>query len=242
VKDVLERANDVLVVATPDLASLRNTKNLLDALKSLRPAGHEPLVLLSMVGASRASEISEKDFAGAIDTQPTMAFEFDPALFAGAALKRQMLSEAAPQSVVARQIDDLAALLTGRKVVKRRRGSRKEAQKQEPAHVETAPAVVQAEPAPTTRESEIILELTETLVADSAAPSPLPLEQAKRRSRPRRLSRRQCEPQPLPKRRAAQPGTLRLTAALMALLAASMWYVEKRADIDFIGYAISAGR
>ena len=30
--------------------------------------------------------------------------------------------------------------------------------------------------------------------------------------------------------------------ALMALLAASMWYVEKRAAVDFIGYAIAAGR
>jgi len=250
VKDILERANDVLIVATPDLASLRNTKNLLDALKSLRPAGHEPLVLLSMVGASKASEISEKDFTGAIDTQPTMAFEFDPALFAGAALKRQMLSEAAPQSPAARQIDDLAALLTARKAVKRRKSARKEAQQREPARVEempqVAPTMVQPEPAPlpvqSAVESEIILELTESLVAGSSTPSPLSPEQPKRRSRPRRLSRRQCEPQPLPKSRRPQPGTLRLTAALMALLAASMWYVEKRADVDFIGYAISSGR
>ena len=78
IKDVLERANDVLIVATPDLASLRNTKNLLDVLKGLRPGGHEPMVLLSMVGASKASEISEKDFAGAIGAKPVVAFEFDP--------------------------------------------------------------------------------------------------------------------------------------------------------------------
>ena len=278
IKDILERANDVLIVATPDLASLRNTKNLLDALKSLRPAGHEPLVLLSMVGASKTSEISEKDFAGAIDSKPIMAFEFDPALFAGAALRRQMLSEAAPQSPAARQIDELAALLTGRKLVKRRKSARKEAQQRSPVEREAtsgpAPVATQEVPIPAplkapaeahpvtsltarpvksltagleTRleaktENQIILELTETLLTDNVAPSPLPGQHPKRRSRPRRLSRHQCQPMPLPKRRAAQPGTLRLTAALMALLAASMWYAEKRADIDFIGYAISSPR
>ena len=31
------------------------------------------------------------------------------------------------------------------------------------------------------------------------------------------------------------------SGALMALMAASMWYAEKRADVDFISYAIAAG-
>ncbi len=241
VKDVLERANDVLIVATPDLASLRNTKNLVDALKSLRPAGHEPSVLLSMVGASKASEISEKDFAGAIDAKPMMSFEFDPALFAGSALKRQMLGEAAPQSPAARQIDDLAALLTGRTIVKRRKRSTKaEAPREEPQRIEAAPAMAPLElTAPVEPEATAIIELTQAIAADATALAPA---SPKRRARPRALSRRQCEPKPPPKRRPSQPGTLRLTAALMALLAASMWYVEKRTDVSFISYAISSGR
>ena len=67
-------------------------------------------------------------------------------------------------------------------------------------------------------------------------------EQAPARRRPRPLSRRQLEAKPRAKRARPQPGTLRLTAALMALLAASMWYVEKRTDLNLISYAISSGR
>ncbi len=289
IKDVLERANDVLIVATPDLASLRNTKNLLDVLKGLRPGGHEPMVLLSMVGASKASEISEKDFAGAIGAKPVVAFEFDPALVAGSALKRQMLGEAAPQSPIARQFDDLCVLLTGRKIVKRRKRSLKaepqpparqpqaqqpeaqqpEAQQEEPLSLDAAPArtpsqdaFVEAQHQPTALSEYAPDKNAERAQAPELAPSePRELrerhephepreprkpmaarEPAPARRRPRPLSRRQLEAKPRAKRAPPQPGTLRLTAALMALLAASIWYVEKRTDLNLISYAISSPR
>ena len=39
-----------IIVAGPDLASLRNTKNIIDLLKSMRPYDSPPAVVLSMVG------------------------------------------------------------------------------------------------------------------------------------------------------------------------------------------------
>ncbi|MBI3438650.1 MAG: AAA family ATPase [Proteobacteria bacterium] len=233
VKDVLERANDVVLVATPDLASLRNTKAMLDALKSLRPAGHEPRIALSMVGAAKGTEISERDFVGALDAQPVASFAFDPALFAGAALKRQMIGEMAPQSPVARQIDDLACLVSGRSPVKRKRVRCK------PNGARPAHAVEPHAPAPSAREEDAVLELLLTQTAEPARASPPAPTQSARR-RPRALSHRQLHPESRP--HSARPGTLRLTFALMALLASSMWLVEKHSDVRFISYAIASGR
>lgn len=229
VKDVLERANDVVIVATPDLASLRNAKAMLEVLKELRPAGHQPHVVLSMAGAAKGTEISERDFIGALDAQPVAAFAFDPALFAGAALKRQMIGEMAPQSPAARQIDDLACMISGRKTVKRKRVRHKPAAAARQS-LAIEPAVEAESPAPGTIAESLVLTQT-----DQRAPmSPPP-----RRKRPRALKRQQFHPAARPD---AQPGTLRLTFALMALLASSMWFVEKHSDIHFISYAIAAGR
>lgn len=236
VKDVLERANDVIIVATPDLASLRNAKGMMDVLKTLRPAGHEPSIVLSMAGAAKGTEISERDFTGALDAQPVATFAFDPALFAGAALKRQMIGELAPQSPVAKQIDDLACLISGRKPVKRKRVRSRPASKEArtPLAVETevpAPAAIAAE-RPAALEPLVLTQI-------KGAPPP-PLQSAPRRRRPHALTRKQV--QPTPRGPTAQPGTLRLTFALMALLASSMWLVEKHSDVNFVSYAIAGGR
>ncbi len=262
IKDVLERANDIVIVAPPDPASLRNTKGLLDALRPPRPAGPEPMVALSMVGASKATEISEKDFAGAVGAHPIMALAFDPALFVGAAIKRQMLGESAPQSPPARQIDDLAELITGRKLVKRRKSARNaqtelariDARRAQSATPKSAPlGAPNVETLNAETLDQEIFELIEAvssikdhreaeapLVSEAASvmEPPAPKEPAPRRQRPRPVAR--TRPRRIESR--GQPGTLRLTFALMALLAASMWYVEKRADVDFIAYAIGSGR
>ncbi|MFZ2030798.1 MAG: hypothetical protein WAU68_10850 [Vitreimonas sp.] len=224
VKDVLERANDVVIVATPDLASLRNAKGMMDVLKSLRPAGHSPRMVLSMVGAAKGTEITERDFVGAIDTQPAAIFAFDPALFTGAALKRQMIGEMAPQSPAARQIDDLACLISGRKPVKRKTVRRKAALN----GAREALAVEPEAPAPL-----ILMRAPEPAHAQPAPSQP-------RRRRPRPLIR--SEARPARRSPSPQPGTLRLTFALMALLASSMWLVEKHSDVNFLSYAIASGR
>jgi len=232
---VLERANDVVIVATPDLASLRNAKGMMDVLKTLRPAGHEPTVVLSMVGAAKGTEITERDFVGAIDAQPAATFAFDPALFTGAALKRQMIGEMAPQSPAARQIDDLACLISGRKPVKRKKVRRK-------ATLNGAREALAVEPdAPAPVAKQDVPAPEPLLLTQTTAPAHAQTEPSQpRRRRPRALSRSQV--QPAPRRPTAQPGTLRLTVALMALLATSMWLVEKHSDVNFVSYAIAGGR
>jgi pilus assembly protein CpaE len=123
VKQTLLSADDVIIVAAPDLASLRNSKNILDLLKSLRPYDAPPTVALSMVGVPKKPEIPFKDFAEALGAEPIASFAFDPQLYGMAANNGQMIGEMAPQSKSAITIDSLAAGLTGRKVVEAKKAS-----------------------------------------------------------------------------------------------------------------------
>jgi pilus assembly protein CpaE len=112
VKAALVGADDVIIVAGPDLASLRNAENMMRVIKAERPS-LEPIVLLSMVGVPKRPEITLKDFAEATSVAPVAAIAFDPVLFETAAIKALTIFEAAPRSKTARTLDALATMLTG---------------------------------------------------------------------------------------------------------------------------------
>ncbi|MBL8542300.1 MAG: AAA family ATPase [Hyphomonadaceae bacterium] len=115
VKHTLLASDDAVIVAGPDLASLRNTKNIMDLLRAMRPYDSPPLVVLSMVGVPKRPEIPLKDFAEALGVEPAAVIPFDPQLFGMAANNGQMVGEVAPQAKTAIVLDDLAGSLTGRK-------------------------------------------------------------------------------------------------------------------------------
>src|SRR5947207_304431 len=60
-------ADDILIVAAPDLANLRNTKNIFDLLKASRPNDRSPLYCLNQVGVPKRPEINAGEFAKAIE-------------------------------------------------------------------------------------------------------------------------------------------------------------------------------
>ena len=62
-KRLLVSADDILVVAGPDLANLRNAKNLVDLLRIARPNDHRPYYCLNQVGVPKRPEITPADFA-----------------------------------------------------------------------------------------------------------------------------------------------------------------------------------
>ena len=124
VKHTMLAADDAIIVAGPDLASLRNTKNIIDLLKSMRPYDSPPTVVLSMVGVPKRPEIPFKDFSEALGCEPVASIPFDPQLFGMAANNGQMIGEVAAQSKTALAIDALAASLTGRKPVDAKKASR----------------------------------------------------------------------------------------------------------------------
>src|SRR3982075_291710 len=88
-------ADDILIVAEPDLANLRNAKNMLNILKAARPNDREPLYCLNQVGMPKRPEIDASEFAKAIESQPIAAIPFDSRMFGTAANNGQMIAEIA---------------------------------------------------------------------------------------------------------------------------------------------------
>ncbi len=65
-RQVLIGSDDLVVVATPDLASLRNAKNIVDLVRQARPNDAPPRLVLNQVGVPGRPEIPVKDFGEAL--------------------------------------------------------------------------------------------------------------------------------------------------------------------------------
>jgi len=76
--NVLTSVDDVVVTATPDLAGMRNAKNLIDFLKTQRPNDPDPILILNCVGMSPKTEISVKDFGAMVGQDPDIVIGWDP--------------------------------------------------------------------------------------------------------------------------------------------------------------------
>jgi len=90
---LLTSADEVVITATPDLANLRNTKNLTDFLKVARPNDAEPLLILNKTGVPKTAEIPVKDFAAAVGLQPAVVLAYEPVVYTEASNDGKMLSE-----------------------------------------------------------------------------------------------------------------------------------------------------
>ena len=107
-------ADEVVIVATPDLASLRNAKNIIDLLKHSRPNDSAPKLVLNQTEMPGRPEIPVKDFTAALGIEPCALIPFDAKLFGQASNNGQMLSEVAPAGKVADAMAQLTARITGR--------------------------------------------------------------------------------------------------------------------------------
>jgi pilus assembly protein CpaE len=120
-KRTLLAADDILVVAAPDLANLRNAKSMVDVLKAGRANDHRPFYLLNQVGVPKRPEIKASDFAKALDDEPIAIIPFDPQLFGTAANNGQMIAEVSSKHPTTEIFGQLAQLLTGRAEVKKQK-------------------------------------------------------------------------------------------------------------------------
>lgn len=114
VRHVVTASDDVVMTAVPTLASLRNAKSAVDALKAGRPGGARLHIVLNRVGANPKTDIPVKDFAGTLGIQPAAQIPHDPALFAQAANAGQMLGESSKGQRVLEPIVNLAVLVSGK--------------------------------------------------------------------------------------------------------------------------------
>jgi pilus assembly protein CpaE len=118
----LVSADEVLLVTAPDLANLRNAKNLFDHVRGARPNDRPPFYLLNQAGMPKRPEVRAADFAKALEAEPIATIAFEPQLFGTAANNGQMIAEVSPGHKTAETFLAVAKTLTGRAEVKKSKG------------------------------------------------------------------------------------------------------------------------
>ncbi len=120
-RTTLAKADDVVITATPELANLRNTKNLVDMLKRLRPNDPPPKLVINQAGMPKRPEIAVQDFAEPLEITPMAVIPFEPQLFGNAANNGRMLGEMDTKSPIVATVNEIAHVLTGRSEIKARK-------------------------------------------------------------------------------------------------------------------------
>ena len=119
VKKTLMAADEIIITVEPDLANLRNAKNLIDLLKAGRSNDHPPRLVINKSGLAKRPEIKVDDFATALGITPLAVIPFDAQLFGTAANNGQMIAETDAKSPIAESFDHIARAVTGRAETKR---------------------------------------------------------------------------------------------------------------------------
>jgi pilus assembly protein CpaE len=113
IKYTLIHADEVIITATQDLASLRNTKNIIDLLKQSRPNDKPPKLVLNQVGVPKRPEIPAGEFAKAVGVEPSVIIPYDPQTFGTAASNGQMLAEVSAKSKAVEAVNQLSDVIMG---------------------------------------------------------------------------------------------------------------------------------
>ncbi len=116
-------ADEIVVVAGPELASLRNAKNLIDLARANRPNDAGPKLVLNQVGMPKRPEIDAAEFSKALGIDVLTSIPFDAQLFGTAANNGQMIAEVQAGGKIAEAFVHIASSLTGRGEAKRSKRS-----------------------------------------------------------------------------------------------------------------------
>lgn len=123
VRRTLINADELVVVAGPELASLRNAKNLIDLARANRPNDSGARLVLNQVGMSKRPEIDAAEFSKALGIEVLTSIPFDAQLFGTAANNGQMIAEVQASGKIAEAFVHIASSLTGRGEAKRSKRS-----------------------------------------------------------------------------------------------------------------------
>lgn len=116
---LLIMADEIVIVAEPELASLRNAKNMYDLLKQARPNDRQPHVILNKIGVPKRPEISTNEFSKALGRDLSATIAFDAQTFGTASNNGQMIAEVQPSGNIASVFVEIAGILTGKAEQKR---------------------------------------------------------------------------------------------------------------------------
>ena len=113
-KHMMLQADEIIITAVPDLANLRNAKNLVDVMKASRPNDAQPRLVINQTGVPKRPEIGVDDFTSALELEPSVIIPYEPQLFSTAANNGQMIDEVSGNSKTADSFHFLAQRLMGK--------------------------------------------------------------------------------------------------------------------------------
>ena len=122
IKFTLMHADQVVITATPELASLRNTKNLVDLLKASRPNDLPPKLILNQMGVPKRPEIPAADFGKAVGVEVTCVIPYDAQTFGTAQSNGQMILEVAAKTKASEALANFVQILAGTDKPAKRQG------------------------------------------------------------------------------------------------------------------------
>ena len=114
-KGVLLQADEVVITAVPDLANLRNAKNMVDLLQQIRRNDSKPRLVINMVNMPKRPEISVKEFEAAVGLKAIAVIDFDSEVFGQAANNGQMIEELNAKARSASGFRDIALAISNRR-------------------------------------------------------------------------------------------------------------------------------
>jgi pilus assembly protein CpaE len=115
VKSILLQADEVIITAAPDLANLRNAKNIVDLLQQSRRNDSKPRLVMNMVNMPKRPEISVKEFEAAIGLKAISVIDFDSETFGQAANNGQMIEELSAKARSAVAFREIAMSISNRR-------------------------------------------------------------------------------------------------------------------------------
>ncbi|WP_342236295.1 AAA family ATPase [Inquilinus sp. OTU3971] len=120
VRRTLVTADEIVITAVPDLANLRNAKNLVAFLRQARPHDAPPRLVLNQVGVERRPEIRPAAFAKALGIEPLVCIPFVPRVFGTAGNNGKMVGEVSARQGIAKTFAKIAVTMAGKPEPRRR--------------------------------------------------------------------------------------------------------------------------
>ncbi len=110
---LLLSSEDMVLVCEPDLASLRNAKNILEYMRKHRPADLSLRLILNKAAMARRPEISSSDFERGLALVPSAIIPHDAKLFGTAANHGQMLADTEGSTKIVKLLQSVCVAVTG---------------------------------------------------------------------------------------------------------------------------------
>ncbi len=112
-KRLLQSADHIVITATADLASFRNTKNLVDIISGSRPNDSPPILVINQFDA-KLSSVQPQQYEEHVGLKPSVVFGWEPQLFHTAATNAAPILQVGAKTKTAQSIRELTSFVLGR--------------------------------------------------------------------------------------------------------------------------------